>query len=53
MIRGIYTSAAGMLVETMRQDQIANNLANVDTTGYKQDGMEHSFLERFERIAGD
>ena len=39
MIRGIYTSAAGMLVETMRQDQIANNLANVDTTGYKQDGM--------------
>ncbi len=39
MIRGIYTSAAGMLVETMRQDQVANNLANVDTTGYKQDGM--------------
>ncbi len=39
MIRGIYTSAAGMLVETMRQDQVANNLANVDTTGFKQDGM--------------
>ncbi len=39
MIRGIYTSASGMLIETIRQDQIANNLANVDTTGFKQDGM--------------
>lgn len=38
MIRGIYTSASAMLVETMRQDQVANNLANVDTTGFKQDG---------------
>lgn len=38
MVRGIYTSASAMLIETMRQDQIANNLANVDTTGYKQDG---------------
>lgn len=38
MIRGIYTSASAMLIETMRQDQIANNLANVDTVGFKQDG---------------
>lgn len=38
MVRGIYTSASAMLIETMRQDQIANNLANVDTVGYKQDG---------------
>lgn len=38
MVRGIYTSASAMLIETIRQDQIANNLANVDTVGYKQDG---------------
>ncbi|NLM16648.1 MAG: flagellar hook-basal body protein [Candidatus Riflebacteria bacterium] len=38
MIRGLYTSASGMLVETIRQDMLANNLANVDTTGFKADG---------------
>ncbi len=37
MIRGIYTSASGMLAETVRTDVISNNLANVNTTGYKRD----------------
>ncbi len=37
MIRGIYTASSSMLVETIRQDMIANNLANVDTCGFKQD----------------
>lgn len=37
MIRGIYTASSSMLVEIMRQDMIANNLANVDTAGFKQD----------------
>ncbi len=37
MIRGIYTSSASMLCEVIRQDMIANNLANVDTAGYKRD----------------
>ncbi|MFC1744084.1 flagellar hook-basal body protein [Candidatus Riflebacteria bacterium] len=37
MIRGLYTSATGMLVENMRTDVLANNLANVNTTGYKRD----------------
>ncbi|MCK9223668.1 MAG: flagellar hook-basal body protein [Candidatus Muirbacterium halophilum] len=37
MLRGIYTSASGMLVEQARQDVITNNLANVDTTGFKKD----------------
>ncbi|MFA7145812.1 MAG: flagellar basal body protein, partial [Candidatus Riflebacteria bacterium] len=37
MIRGIYTASAGMLCETIRQDIIANNLANVDTSGFKTD----------------
>jgi flagellar basal-body rod protein FlgF len=36
MIRGIYAAASGMLVETIRNDAIANNLANVNTTGYKK-----------------
>lgn len=37
MIRGLYTSASGMLTEMTRNDVTANNLANVDTTGYKKD----------------
>ncbi len=37
MIRGIYTSAAGMNVMQSRMDIISNNLSNVDLTGYKSD----------------
>lgn len=37
MIRGIYTAGAGMLSESIRNDVIANNLANASTTGYKKD----------------
>ena len=37
MNRGIYFSGGGMMVETMRTDTIANNLANCNTAGYKKD----------------
>lgn len=37
MIRGLYTSAAGMAAQLAKQDVISNNLANVNSTGYKQD----------------
>lgn len=37
MIRGLYTSSAGMQVEQMRQEAIANNLANLNTAGFKKD----------------
>ena len=37
MIRGLYTAASSMLCETIRQDMVANNLANVDTPGFKRD----------------
>lgn len=37
MIRGIYTAAAGMSAELAKQDVLANNLANVNTDGFKQD----------------
>lgn len=37
MIRGWYTGASGMSAQQNRLDAIANNLANVDTTGYKRD----------------
>lgn len=37
MLRGIYTSTCGMLIESMRQDITANNIANADTPGFKMD----------------
>ena len=37
MTRGVYTAAAGMLANQAAQDTIAQNLANANTTGYKED----------------
>lgn len=37
MDRGLYIAASGMLAEQVRQDQIANDLANAATPGYKAD----------------
>lgn len=46
MLRGIYTSASGMLVEQKRMDVTANNLANVNTTGFKKEtAISGSFQE--------
>lgn len=37
MLRGLYTAAAGMSAQMARQQTITNNLANVNTPGFKQD----------------
>lgn len=37
MVYGIYQSAAGLQVNQYRQAVLANNLANVETAGFKQD----------------
>ncbi len=37
MIKGLYTSAGGMLPLQFRQDLVTNNLANSNTAGFKQD----------------
>ena len=52
MIRGIYTAASGMASQMRAQDISANNLANVNTTGYKKDvpalaAFPELFLQRF------
>jgi len=36
VLRGIYTSASGMLLEGIKTDIVANNLANASTAGYKR-----------------
>lgn len=37
MDSGLYIAAQGMLAEQVRQDQLANDLANTSTPGYKSD----------------
>ncbi|MBS1862449.1 MAG: flagellar hook-basal body protein [Actinobacteria bacterium] len=37
MDSGLYIAASGMLAEMVRQEQISNELANVNTPGYKSD----------------
>lgn len=37
MIYGLYLSATGIMTSAYRQDVVANNLANSDTTGFKRD----------------
>jgi len=36
MIRGIYTSASGLVAAQQRMDELAGNIANVSTTGFKE-----------------
>jgi flagellar basal-body rod protein FlgF len=46
MERGLYIAAAGMVAEMVRQDQIANDLANSATPGYKSDrSQQRSFSD--------
>src|SRR5690242_4466199 len=39
MIRGMYSATAGMMTMLSRVQTIANNLANVDTPGYREDTL--------------
>ena len=44
MMRALYTGATGMISEQTNVDTIANNLANVNTTGYKAERTEFKSL---------
>ncbi|RXZ01313.1 flagellar hook-basal body protein [Fictibacillus sp. S7] len=37
MLRGFYTAAAGMIAQQRRQEMLSNNIANINTPGYKAD----------------
>ncbi|MCC9293997.1 flagellar basal-body rod protein FlgG [Clostridium sp. MT-14] len=40
MIRSFYTAVSGMITQEAKQDVITNNLANVNTVGFKGDTLE-------------
>jgi len=47
MDQGIYTAVSGAVAMEARLDMIANNLANLNTTGYKKDRINY---EKFSRM---
>jgi len=44
MVRSLWTAASGMIAQQTNVDTIANNLANVNTTGYKTEVAEFKSL---------
>ena len=44
MLRALYSSAAGMHSQQLNLDVISNNLANVNTTGFKKSKIEFQDL---------
>ena len=54
MIRGLYTGASGMAAQQHKLNAISNNLANVDTHGYKRDmSVQKAFPELLLRRFND
>lgn len=53
MQTGYYASAAGMVTQFNRLDTIANNLANVNTVGYKEDNLVVGDFSRLYQEARD
>lgn len=51
MRESMYSALFGAMSNEHRLDAIANNLANVNTTGYKKD--QHAFHDTFQRFAHD
>jgi len=47
LVRGLYIATMGMLLDEAKLNNLANNLANVDTAGYKSDRLAfRTYLER-------
>ena len=44
MLRSLWTGASGMISQQVSLDNLANNLANVNTAGYKKQTTEFSTL---------
>ncbi len=47
MIKGLYTAASGMLSTTMHMDTMANNMANMNTVGFKKN---HTSIQSFPEL---
>lgn len=46
MVRALYSASSGMVAQTIRQDAIAHNLANVQTAGFKRQRVVAASFEQ-------
>ncbi len=54
MVRGLYTSAVGMMTQMQKMDVVSNNIANSDTVGFKKDNVVvRSFSEELAKRLDD
>ena len=44
MMRSLWTAASGMIAQQTNVDTISNNIANINTTGYKKETAEFKSL---------
>ncbi|RXZ83452.1 flagellar hook-basal body protein [Paenibacillaceae bacterium] len=53
MLRGLYTAAAGMVTQQRRHDTVTNNIANLNTPGFKQvNAVSKSFPDMLVSLTG-
>lgn len=54
MIRGLYTATAGMIAQQRKHDAATNNIANINTPGFKQNTVvQRSFPEMLIQLVRD
>lgn len=53
MLRALFTSASGMIIQERRQANVANNLANTSTTAFKKQEMFAKELDKATVLAKD
>jgi len=57
MIRGLYTAVSGLITQEAKQNVITNNMANVNTVGFKGDTLavkkfDDVLIANYDKIAG-
>jgi flagellar basal-body rod protein FlgG len=53
MLRGLYTAAAGMVMQQRRHDTVTNNISNLNTPGFKQvNAIARSFPDMLLQLTG-
>ena len=50
MIRGLYTAVSAMITNQQKQNVVVNNLANMDTNGYKSKQLLYTFVSILARL---
>lgn len=58
MIRSLYTAVSGMITQQAREEVITNNLANANTTGFKNDDLsvkkfDDVLIQNYDKKVGD